>query len=214
MLHVEIDAPEGAGDGSPVAVLLHGRGADEGDLLGLAPELPDDLIVVTPRAPFEGREWGYGMGWAWYRYVAEDRVVPETLERSLGEIEELLDELPGILEIEPGPVGLGGFSQGGTVSLAYALRHPATLAFVVNMSGFLVDGPAIEVTSESVAGTPVFWGHGLHDPAIPHRLAEKGRTKLNEAGADLTARDYPMGHGVSPEELREISGWLTPLLTP
>lgn len=212
MLRVEVDAPEGAGDGSPVVVLLHGRGADEKDLLGLAPHLPDGLIVVTPRAPFDAREWGYGMGWAWYRYIAEDRVVPETLEQSLQAVGELLDELPGALELEPGPVGLGGFSQGGTVSLAYALGHPGALAFVANLSGFVVDVPGVEVTPESVADTPIFWGHGTGDPAIPHALARKGREKLEEAGADLTARDYPMGHGVGPEELRDLSEWLEELL--
>ena len=26
--------------------------------------------------------------------------------------------------------------------------------------------------------------------------------------ADLTTRDYPMGHGVSPDELRDSRAWL------
>lgn len=211
MLRFEVAAPEGAGDGSPVAVLLHGRGATERDLPGLAPGLPDDLVIVAPRAPFEGHPWGYGMGWAWYRYVAEDRVVPETLERSLEEVGRLLDGLPGELGFEPGLLGLGGFSQGGTVSLTWALGHPGRLGFVLNFSGFLVETPGVEVTPESVGDTPIFWGHGLNDPAIPHALARKGRERLKDAGADLTTRDYDMGHGIAPEELRDVSRWLEEL---
>lgn len=214
MLRFRVAVPdEGPGrDGSPVAVLLHGRGSDEQDLLGLAPRLPAWLTVVTVRAPFAGHEWGYGPGWAWYRYLAEDRVVPETLERSLKELDDFMERIEDALGFEPGPVGLGGFSQGGTVSLAYALRNPGLPAFVLVFSGFLADAEGVEVTRESVAGTPIFWGHGTRDPAIPHALARKGRDRLLRVGADLTARDYELGHGVDPEELRDVSAWLAEVL--
>lgn len=212
MLDFETVLPERVGDGAPVAVLLHGRGSDLHDLQGLAPGLPSDLVLVTPRAPFPGRPWGYGPGWAWYRYIAEDRVVPETLEESLEELDRLLEALPSGLPVEPGPVGLGGFSQGGTVSLAYALRHPGVPAFVLNFSGFVPRVPGLEVSAETVADTPLFWGHGRNDPAIPHALAVRGREALARAGARLTVRDYPMGHQISREELADASRWLEEVL--
>ena len=36
----------------PVLLLLHGRGADEADLLGLAPHLDPRFFVVSARAPY------------------------------------------------------------------------------------------------------------------------------------------------------------------
>ena len=48
---------------------------------------------------------------------------------------------------------------------------------------------------------PVYWGHGLGDPAIPHGLAQRGRRRLTEGGVELTAEDYPIGHWIVPEEV-------------
>jgi phospholipase/carboxylesterase len=46
------------------------------------------------------------------------------------------------------------------------------------------------------------------DPAIPFEMAIEGRAALREAGADLEARDYPMGHGISPEEAGDVKAWI------
>src|SRR5690606_37001828 len=117
----------------------------------------------------------------------------------------------GVLPAEPGSLTLGGFSQGGTTSIAYALVHPGSVSGVVNLSGFVPVHPLVRVTAGTVAGTRFFWGHGTADEAIPFALAERGRRALTAAGADLTAHDYPMGHSVSPDELGDLSAWLLEL---
>ncbi|MBM4183113.1 MAG: hypothetical protein FJ207_02690 [Gemmatimonadetes bacterium] len=125
------------GDTSTVAVLLHGRGSDKHDLLGLRPLLPADWSLVTPRAPFPGAPWGYGPGYAWYRYLEEDRAQVDTLEESLVLLDDFLAGLPGAVGFEPRRVLLGGFSHGGTVGLAYAITRPGAVAAAINFSGFL-----------------------------------------------------------------------------
>lgn len=208
-LRFEVEGRDAAGAGSTVLVLLHGRGADRHDLRGLYPALPDDTVLVTPEAPHPGAPWGYGPGWAWYRYIAEDRVVADTLRHSLEALERFLTDLPAHLGFEPSRVVLGGFSQGGTMSLAYALTRPGSVAGVVMLSGFLVDAPEIvPVQGEALAGVPVFWGHGTHDPAIPLTLGIRGRTALLDLGVDVMAHDYPMGHQISPRELSDLADWL------
>jgi phospholipase/carboxylesterase len=199
----------GARPGGPVAVLLHGRGSNRHDLAQLAPGFPDDWTIVTPEAPHPGMPWGYGPGSAWYRYVQEDRVVGETLIASLEALDELMERLPEIVGDEPSAVVLGGFSQGGTSSLAWAFTRPGRVAAAINFSGFLVDDPVVDFTPEAVGRTPVFWGHGTSDPAIPFALALRGRARLGELGADLTAKDYAMGHGISPDELRDAVEWIS-----
>jgi len=196
-----IHRPSATADGSTVAVLLHGRGSHKGDLQGLQPMLPVGWTVVTPEAPFPSAPWGYGAGSAWYRYVEEDRVVPETLDESLARLDGFLAELPRVVGFRPGRVVLGGFSQGGTTSLAYALSRPGAVSAVLNFSGFLASDAALDESGSAPPETPIFWGHGVADPAIPFTLAEKGRARLRKAGAKLVAEDYRIGHWIAAEEV-------------
>jgi len=208
MLEFLKSGPSRAVDGSPVLVLLHGRGSDMGDLRSLAEILPGNGSLITPQAPHPGGPWGYGSGWAWYRYLGEDRADPASLDASLTALERFLTHLPQAIGFQPGPLVLGGFSQGGTTSLAYALRHPGSVAGIVNLSGFLVSAESLDVQPEALGETPLFWAHGTQDPAVPFTLALRGRKRLQGAGRRIEARDYTMGHWVSPEEMKDLRGWL------
>jgi phospholipase/carboxylesterase len=208
MLEFDQRIPDAVEDGALLVVLLHGRGSDKHDLMGLAPHLPADAVVVAPRAPFPGMPWGYGAGWAWYRFLGRNRPEPESFSESLRRLGEFLEALPERLPVRPGPLVLGGFSQGGTLGLAYALSRPGTVPAVLNFSGFLADHPEVRATPETVAGTRIFWGHGTQDPNIPFALAVEGRAALQAAGAALEAHDYPIGHWIEPQELRAAVRWM------
>ena len=118
-------------------------------------------------------------------------------------LDVFLRELPEHLGARPRRIILGGFSQGGTLSLAYALWRPGRVAAVLNLSGFLAEARVVNAALFAPGSTPVFWGHGLHDPAIPHALAIKGRARLQAAGVPLEGRDYPIGHWVAPGEVMD-----------
>ncbi len=204
MLTFQIQLPAHLPEPAPLVVLLHGRGADESDMLGLAPYLPGCMIAAV-RAPFPAAPWGYGSGFAWYRYLGGVRPDPQHLRQAVSSLDEVLAALPAALPAPPSSLILGGFSQGGTVSLAYALQHPGRVQVVLNLSGFLPDHPDVQVTPASVANTTFYWPHGLHDPAIPHTLAVQGRAALLAAGACVAAPDYAIGHAIVREELEDIA---------
>lgn len=208
MLQYEVDIPANAADGAPLIVLLHGRGSDRFDLLGLRRGLPREAVLVTPQAAFPGAPWGYGPGWAWYRFLGDDRPEPESFESSQVQLEEFLGGIRAELPIDVKLLGLGGFSQGGTMSVAYALRHPGEVPCVLNFSGFLPAHASVQATTETVKGTRFFWGHGTEDPAIPFSMAQAGREKLMAAGADLTTSDLRIGHWIDPQELAAATEWL------
>ncbi len=209
MLRYDQHIPDGAKDGSPLLVLLHGRGSHKGDLMGLRPALPAEAIVVTPQAPFPGAPWGYGGGWAWYRFLGGTTPDPDTFEAGQASLEGFLREISSRLPVQPGPIVLGGFSQGATTSLTYALRHPGRVVGVLVFSGFLASHPSVQATPETSKGLRVFWGHGSLDQMIPFAHAREGRSALLAAGADLTARDYPIGHWIEPQELTDAVDWVS-----
>ncbi len=208
MLKYEVALPPGAREGAPLVVLLHGRGADRFDLLSLAQVIAPGAVVVTPEAPHSGLPWGYGAGWAWYRYLGGTTPEPESFEASQRALDAFLAELPGRLPVRTGPRVLGGFSQGGTMSVGFALRNPGTVPLALNLSGFFPDHPSVRADAETVRGTRFFWGHGTMDPAIPFEHAVAGRTVLRDAGAELEARDYRMGHAIGDEEAADVRAWI------
>ena len=194
-----------------MAVLLHGRGSHRGDLQALRPLIPPEWALVTPQAPHAGHLWDYGPGWAWYKYVEKDRLVEETLVHSLSALEAFLDHLPVLLDFQPGRIVLGGFSQGGTTSMALAISRPGRVAAAINFSGFLAESVEVPFSALSHGTPPIFWGHGLRDPNIPHTLAGRGRQRLDAAGLRLDAHDYDIGHWIAPEEVRDAVAFVESL---
>ena len=198
----------------PVLVLLHGRGSDERDLFPLGKMLHPDATTVSVRAPFDAAPWGYGAGFAWYRFLGG--TVPESASFETGQeaLAAFVTALPAKLGRTDPTIILGGFSQGGTSSLAYMMRNPGRVAGVLVFSGFLADHPSVAVTPERVGATPIFWGHGTADPAIPLAAAEQGWKQLGAVNATLETHTYRgMTHTISEEELRDAATWLETLLT-
>lgn len=207
MLTYEIREAADRSAAAPLIVLMHGRGASRFDLQPLADYMPSYANIVFPEAPHGAAQWGYGPGSAWYRFLGRNKPEPESFSRSLIELGEL------IASFNAEQVVLGGFSQGGTMSIAYALSHPGAIRAVLNFSGFLADHPSVALTPASVANTSFFWGHGTQDGSIPFDLAIEGRAALEAAGANLTARDYEIGHWIEPQELNDAVAWLAKVLS-
>jgi len=209
-LHAMIDTGPVSG---PVIVLLHGRGSDERDLFPLGRMLHPDATTVSVRAPFDAAPWGYGPGFAWYKFLGG--TTPESTSFAQGQdaLAAFIDALPATLGRENPTLILGGFSQGGTSSLAFMMRNPGRVRGVLVFSGFLADHPTVAVTPERVRGTPIFWGHGTADPAVPFIAAETGWKVLHDAGATIETHTYRgMSHTISEEELRDAATWLYDVL--
>lgn len=207
MLTYEIREAADHGTAAPLIVLMHGRGASRFDLQPLADYMPSYANIVFPEAPHGAAQWGYGPGSAWYRFLGRNKPEPESFSASLDALAELIGSFNAT------EIVLGGFSQGGAMSMAYALSHPGAIKAVINFSGFLADHPRVAVTRENVANTSFFWGHGRQDSSIPFELAIEGRAAFAAAAADLTARDYDSGHWIEPQELNDAVAWLAKKLS-
>lgn len=192
----------------PALILLHGRGGDETSFHQLGRKIHPELTIISLRAPFPAAPWGYGPGYAWYRFLSGTTPESSSFLRGQEILHFWLGSRPITEHLGAGFI-LGGFSQGATSALAYALLHPGTVRGVAVLSGFLADHPSLQVTSENPGATPIFWGHGSADLAIPWTYALAGQQVLKENMANLTSHAYHgQGHAISPEELADLRAWL------
>lgn len=201
--HVHV-APDEADSDAPGVFILHGRGADEQDLLPIANELPDELHVVSLRAP-EPLQGGY----TWYDLdlsgggLHESQPEPEGFARSMDLVTESIDAAVEAYGIDADRVGLLGFSQGAITSLSLVADDPDRCAWVVALHGYLPESH-MDLAPDAIADKPVFIGAGSGDQVIPESRSRAAADRFEALGADVTYGSYPAGHGVGPEELADV----------
>jgi len=192
-----------AGEPAGALVLLHGRGADEHDLLPVLDILDPErrLLGVTPRGPLALPPGGAH----WYRLGGIPSPDPETFHASYAQLGEFLDGLPFALD----RVVLGGFSQGSVMSYALALGQGRTRpAGLVALSGFVPRVPDFSLDLDGLDGYPVAIAHGSLDPVIPHAFGEEARDLLAGAGAEVLWRSTPVGHTIDPTIVRDLAAFV------
>lgn len=193
----------------PLILLLHGVGSNEADLFSLASYLDARFFIVSARAPVVMGAGSYG----WFNIEFTPQGLVADLEQAKGSLELLrgfIDELVATYEVDERCVYLAGFSQGAMMSLALMLTHPQKIAGVVAMSG-RIPSQAVKhgLDLKALTGMPVLVTHGLYDPVLPVEHARDARKYFETLPVDLTYREYPMGHEVSAESLRDVTAWLS-----
>lgn len=209
---------------SPVAsvIVLHGLGASGHDFEPLVQELDLSPVgavrYVFPHAPNRPVtiNGGYVMP-AWYDLHAPDprgqRLEDEAgLRASQAAVGQLI-AAEVARGIPPERIVLAGFSQGCALTLMTGLRHPAQLAGLVGLSGYLpLAASTAAERSPANAATPVFLAHGSHDEVIAPSRAEASRDALLALGQPVEWKLYPMAHSVCAAEIADLNRWLLRVL--
>lgn len=197
--------PRSPADGPPPALLLlHGRGSDERDLVGLAAALDPRLTVVSARAMAP-----LGPGYHWYDLHAIGEPEPTGFRRSLALLDHFVDEIVVGYGIDPARLYLLGFSQGAVMSGSLTLTRPERVAGAVLLSGYLPLRSGLAIDQARLRGRPIFVGHGTWDQVIGVEFGREAHAFLAQVGADVTYREYPIAHHVGDAELRDVAAWLT-----
>ena len=185
---------------APLVVLLHGRGSNEQEILGLATHLPQGPAYAAVRAPI-----GEGGGFAWFANRGIGRPVPESLRASMDWFREWLDAVAP----QDRPVVLIGFSGGAAFAGGLILDDPDRYAGAGVLYGTLPFDAGVPVTPARLAGRPVFVAQGEQDTVIPRELLDRTWGYLTgESGAPTYACKDPGGHGISQQTLTQLGGWL------
>ena len=185
---------------APLVVLLHGRGADEAGIIGLAQHLPAGPAYAAVRAPISE-----GGGYAWFANRGIGRPVAESLAETMAWFRGWLDDAAPVAR----PVILVGFSGGAAFAGGLLLSDPQRYAGAAILNGTLPFDAGVPVTPARLSGVPVFVAQGDADTVIPRELLDRTwGYLLNEAGAPPYARRDPGGHGISADTVAELGGWI------
>jgi phospholipase/carboxylesterase len=176
---------------SGLIVLLHGWGANYQDLAPLAPmfNLPDYQFLF-PNAPFPHPQVPGGRAW----YSLENSNY-DGIEESRKLLYNWLFSLPENTGVPLEKIIVGGFSQGGAMSLDVGLKLP--VAGVCSLSGYL----QYEPKKPDNSFPPVLICHGKLDPVVPINLAQQAKQKLESVGVKLQYQEFDIAHEIIPQEI-------------
>lgn len=181
------------GDAVPVVVAVHGLGDDPSNFGWITSDWAAPARVVLPRAPTR-----FGKGYAWMT-IRSGQGLDEELAGQLAVSASRVASLCDALAADPNTVGkpvITGFSQGGMIAYAVAVRHPDSVAGAVPVSGWLPE-PLWPGAGEPVA--PIRALHGDVDRVIEIGKAQRTAGALQAAGADATLQIFPgVGHVMPP----------------
>ena len=200
-------------------IWLHGLGADGNDFADIVPylNLPNTLAVrfIFPHAPVRSVTINGGMACrAWFDIYDLQRLSREDehgIQQSSESLMQIVDQ-----QVEQGidarRIILIGFSQGGALAQYVALTSRYRLAGMAGLSTYLPLSRTL-TASEHSKGLPAFLAHGLHDPVVPMSLGQDSVALLDQLGCQVSWFDYAMDHTVCPQELSDISQWITQVFT-
>lgn len=197
--HVFHPAPPGE-RASYTALLLHGTGADEHDLVPLGRALAPGRAILSPLGAV--RENGMPR---WFRRLREGVFDEDDIRRRAGELAAFLGEAAQAYTLDPSRFVAVGFSNGANIAASLLLLHPGSLRGAVLLRAMT---PLVPEELPDLAGVPVYVAAGRQDPIVPVDDVERLVELLRTAGADVTLRWADAGHGLAPDEVVDAAAWL------
>jgi phospholipase/carboxylesterase len=187
-------------------VYLHGAGANEDDLLGLAHYIDPSARHIALRAPIS-----YGDGWCWYPLEwngtgirVDQTVAPHSRDRIARQLTDVLSALGADSE----RVTIIGFSQGAAMALVTAMTHPGIASELVLLSGLRIPLMLDKIPAEMPLPRTLIH-HGSEDNVVPITEGRALRDWCLKRNPDhVTYGEYAIGHTITQETLGDVIAWL------
>lgn len=214
MLHTSLSLdyvvrPSSLKENVPVLIMLHGYGSDENDLFSFVNELPETLLIISGRAPYKMQPFGN----AWYaiNFDAEKGKWNDNVQakQSVDLIAKFIDEVTTEYKVDKNNVTLLGFSQGSILSYAVALTYPKKVKNIIALSGYVNHDILPEnLEKQEYSNLDFYCSHGSVDQVIPPDWARQTQPFLNTLNIKNVYSEFPVGHGVAPQNFYEFKEWL------
>ncbi|WP_372752653.1 alpha/beta hydrolase [Mariniflexile sp.] len=196
-------------ENAPLLIMMHGYGSDENDLFSFASELPEELFIISVRAPYPMQPYGN----AWYainfdeeqgKWNDNDQAI-----KSRDIISKFIDEAVDAYPVNKNNVTLLGFSQGSILSYAVALTYPEKVKNIIALSGYVnKDILPKTIDEQDYSNLDFYCSHGSVDQVIPVEWARQTAPFLNSLNIKHKYSEFPVGHGVAPQNFYEFKKWL------
>jgi phospholipase/carboxylesterase len=189
-------------------VWLHGLGADATDFLILTEllRLPSTLFVF-PNAPVRAVTINQGASMrAWYDIDKEDIFSggsSEDLLQSVLQVEDLIADYTKNQNFQN--IILGGFSQGGVVSMEAAYRNKQNLSKVAGFSCYFNTNTR---QTAPLKKPKILLSHGALDEIIPITYGKQAKDFFISKGFAVDWRAYDIAHTVSNEQIAVLNQFL------
>lgn len=196
-------------ENAPLLIMMHGYGSDENDLFSFSSELPEELFIISVRAPYPMPPYGN----AWYA-INFDEVQGkwndnEQAKQSRDLIANFIDEAIAEYPVNKNNVTLLGFSQGSILSYAVALTYPEKVKNIIALSGYVnKDILPEDINTRDYSNLDFYCSHGSVDQVIPVDWARQTSPFLNSLNITNKYSEFPVGHGVAPQNFYEFKEWL------
>ena len=116
--------------------------------------------------------------------VNEDQIATSTAR-----VTQVLEEEAKALGGDYSKVFIGGFSQGGLMSINTAILAPFRVGGVVGLSGAAFESLLLKVKDDKEGrfedkkkNLPLFLYHGMNDPTIMHHIADSTYKQMKDLG--------------------------------
>ncbi|PLN86102.1 acyl-protein thioesterase 1 [Aspergillus taichungensis] len=215
-------------------IMAHGLGDSGAGWMGLAQNwrrrgMYDEVAFIFPNAPMIPITVNFGMsmpGWYDITKLGRDLDFEESI-RSQDEagilrsrdyfnvlIKEQIDQ-----GIKPSRIVLGGFSQGGAISVFTSITNKEKLGGVFGLSCYLLLSDRIKnQIPEDFPNkkTPFFLAHGLDDEVVNYQFGKTSSEMVKQLGVeDVTFKSYPdLGHSADPTEIQDLEQFLNKTIPP
>ncbi|GKZ29404.1 hypothetical protein AbraIFM66950_004677 [Aspergillus brasiliensis] len=215
-------------------IMAHGLGDSGAGWMALAQNwrrrgMFDEVAFIFPNAPMIPITVNFGMsmpGWYDITKLGRDLDFEEAIRHQ--------DE-PGVLRsrdyfntlikeqidqgIKPSRIVVGGFSQGGAMSLFTGLTSTEKLGGVFGLSCYLLLHDRIK---NFIPGdwpnkqTPFFIAHGEEDEVVKFEFGKQSAKMVQELGVeDVEFRSYSdLGHSADPDEVEDLTRFLHKVIPP
>lgn len=178
-------------------IMIHGRGGDARDILGLASHLNvSEFALLAPEAT--------NNTWYPYSFLAKPEQNEPWLSSALDLLNETLEEATkhGITAEN---IYFLGFSQGACLMLEFVTRHAQKYGGVAAFTGGLIGDKVYEENYKgNFNGTPIFIGTGNPDPHVPIERVNESVDILEKMNAKVSLKVFEgRPHTISQDEIEE-----------
>jgi phospholipase/carboxylesterase len=193
----------------PLLVWLHGRGADESQLLRIMPQISiRNYLAVAPRGPRLSSADGLdGASYGWEQSADH---IPRAEQRAFDAIETARRRF----HVARQRVFLAGFDCGGTMAFRVAMNHPGRFAGVLSLCGAFPSGSTPFGNLLQARRLPLFLACGRDSREYASAEVCQNLRMFHAAGLSVTLRQYPCGQQLVPQMLADLNRWVMEQLVP